>query len=331
MKTLLLLLFTIICINTFGQNKQPKIWLLDDLLRIGYSKGISELESLRIDPIELLCLDSTLAKKIVDIEFKSSFIAKDSYSVRIYLCHGPYYTETLAKRFNDRYAAEKLFNYYKTLPKFIKSDTIYGVYNHLDDFLSILLFYNPKGLKEKLKTDFYEWEKLAQKAPQKIYPDKQMKPMSFMESMKPRKSDLYPDCNLLVFQLAHALKELNVAGFDDHLIAKLKQKQTYPYVNRYYFPSSQEREPLNFHGTVRKVRLNKLYLNILAFLKDSWALQRSIFQGFEYTGDVNIVQIIYTKNNQAYIHSSFSNGAEGYLISLKGYYLTIENLWQLTE
>jgi hypothetical protein len=332
MKIFLQLLCTIICINSFGQTKPPKIWSVDDFIKIGYTKGISKLESLNFDFINLVYIDSTLAKKIVDIEFKSTFYEKHSDSVGIYWYNRPKNTEEIASKFNDKYAAAKLFSYYKSLPKFIKSDTIYGVYNNLDSFLSILLYYNPKGLKEKLKKDFYEWQKISKKAPIKKYLNqKEMRAMNFMESLKLKKSDLYPDCNYLVFQLANAIKLLHEPGFDNRLIAQLKKKQTYPYIDAYQFPISKNHEFVNFQNNVIKIKLGKRYPNIATLVKDSKGFEKILLQGIENCCAVRVYQIIYDKNNKAYVETSRNNGSDGYRICLTGNYLTIEELWQIME
>jgi hypothetical protein len=139
MKNCLLLLLTIICINTFGQFRSPKIWTVDDVLKIGATKGISKLESLHFDYLNLVYIDASIAKKIVDIDFKSPFYEKHPDSVKIYRYRSPEATEKIARTFYNKYAAEKLFTYYKSLPKFIKSDTIYDIYLNLDDFLNTLL------------------------------------------------------------------------------------------------------------------------------------------------------------------------------------------------
>ena len=68
--------------------------------------------------------------------------------------------------------------------------------------ISILKRYPIKGFRERLKRDYYEWQKLALKAPAKVYPEhKKSKKYNIFDDSKFRKSDLYPDCNLIVYKV----------------------------------------------------------------------------------------------------------------------------------
>jgi hypothetical protein len=149
--------------------------------------------------------------------------------------------------------------------------------------------------------------------------------------MKLKKSDLYPDCNLLTFQLANALGYLGVPGFDDHLIAQIKKKQTYPFINNYTFPRSIHPENICTKSYVIKIKLVNHYPDIETLVKDTKQFEKILLQGIENCCDVSIYQIIYNKQNKAYVETSRNNGSDGYRICLAGNYLTIERLWSMIE
>jgi hypothetical protein len=306
--------------------------LVDDLLKDVYRKGISELKTYSVDAIDIVYIDSTLANKIIDFEFKSSFTKKATDSVGIYAYPSLESTENIAMHFYNKYAAEKLYIKYKSLPKFIKSDTIYPIYYHLDKLLSIFLYYKPKGLKERLTKDYYEWMQLSKKAPVHRYPTpKEMGGWKYKDLYKTKKSDLYPDCKFIAFQLADALRLLHVPGFNKHLLEYLKKNQNYPYFRVYKSPAPKNDRKLNYHEGKTRIELTKSYPNVLALIKVEWGPKKRNVQSYKMSEYDTIDEIIYSKNNSAYLSISTDNGNAGYLVRLKGKYYTIKKLYETFE
>jgi len=284
-----------------------------ELISIGKNKGIHELEKL-IQPIDLVYLDKSYASDIIDIEFKTNFLGKLNDNNKVYTFDTPETTRKLADQFNDKKAGAKLFEYYCKLPKFIKSDTIYYIYNNLDDYLKLLVKFKSPQLIERLKNDYYEWSMLAEKAPKKVYPTlEERQKISFEESMKFKQTDLYVYCNFLALQIAGALNSLKIVGFDDSLIDKLKTKQSWPWANRYSFPKT-----INF-GTMPNVDSTKTVLNktyISNFRTDIKKIEKILADNFDYCCDSKIYEII-ENGYKAYISASRSNGFDYYIVEIR--------------
>ncbi len=283
------------------------------LINIAKHKGINELKNL-INPIDLVYLDSAYAPKLIDLEFKSGFLGRHFDNDKIITYELPELTLAIADDFDYKKADKKLFDYYCSIPKFIRSDTLYYIYNNLDHYLEVLIKVNPAGLIEKLKKDYNEWTKLALKAPKKIYPTiEERQKMPFMESIKFKPSNLYPDCNFLVLQLAGALNYLNVKGFDNLLLENLKTRQTMPYLKSYSFP-----KPFfmgsKTNNSSRTIIQNKT--KITGFRKDIKKLEQIFFGNFEYGSGSKLIKII-ENGSKACLSFSRNNGSAFYLVTLK--------------
>jgi len=332
MRKWILLLVALCSLHSFGQKKKIiRAWKAEDLINVAMTNGLSKIKAIT-DPMNLLFMDSTLAKKLIDAEFNSGFCIKRSDVAGIYIFCEPEYTLKIAEKFNDRYAAEKLFSYYCKLPKFIHSDTIYNMYSSLEKMISTLKPYSLKGFREKLKRDYYDWQKLARKAAPKVYPVfKRGKKFNWMEEMKFRKSDLYPDCNLIVYILANALKDLKEPGFNEFLIEKLKKKQTYPYLRVLFFsspfPFSTYKSYLENNVTTRQVP----YYNIEQFVRNSKAVENIICPiSGDWKSNIN-GDIIYCNKNKAWVEVSRQDGFDGYVLDLKNHQLKIIKIWWTQE
>ena len=290
-----------------------KIYNAEDLINIGKSKGFKELKN-TIYPLDLVYLDSSYASTIIDLEFNDGFYSKHVYNNKIITYELPELTLELADNFNNTKAGIKLFDYYCSIPKHSKCDTIYYIYNRLDSYLKVLVKFSSPQLISKLKHDYYEWTKLAQKSPKKSYPTiENMRKTSFVESMKFKTSELYVDCNFIALHLAGALNYLKVKGFDDILIEKLKTKQSNPFAPRYSFPKPFIIDSKKDNYSSKTIQ-NKT--SISDFRKDIKKIEKVIFDNFENCCDSKIDEIIF-KGPKAYISVSRSNGDDYYIISLK--------------
>ena len=123
MRKWILLLVVLCSLHLFGQKQKIQVVKAEDLIITAMTKGIEIIKD-KTDPMNLLYMDSTLARKLIDVEFNSGFCIKHPDVRGIYIFGVPDCTIDIAKRFNDRYAAEKLFSYYCKLPKLIYSDTL---------------------------------------------------------------------------------------------------------------------------------------------------------------------------------------------------------------
>lgn len=289
-----------------------KIYNAGDLINIAKTKGFKELKK-TISPIDIVYVDSTYAPTLIDLEFKAGFWNKDWDNNKIITHELPELTLELADNFNNIKAGKKLFDYYCSIPKHSKADTIYFIYNNLDDYLKVLVKFSSPQLIERLKQDYYDWTKLAQNSPKKSYQTiEEMRKTSFEESMKFKTSDLYVDCNFVALQIAGALDYLKVKGFDDMLIEKLKTKQSYPFASSYSFPKPNNIDSKTDNLTSKTIQ-NKT--SISDFKKDFKKIERVIFDNFENCCDSKIYEII-EKDSKAYISVLRNNGYDFYKVGL---------------
>lgn len=289
-----------------------KIYSANDLINIAKTKGFKELKK-SINPIDLIYVDSTYASILIELEFKSGFSSKHNDNNKIITFELPDLTIDLADNFSNAKAGKKLFEYYCSIPKHCKTDTIYYIYNNLDDYLKVLVKFSSPRLIERLKQDYNTWTMLAQKSPTKSYPTiEEMRKTSFEESMKFKSSDLYVDCNFIALQIAGALNYLKVNGFDNTLIEKLKTTQTYPFANRYSFPKPIIIDSKSNYNSGKTIENST---GIRDFRKDYKKVEKLIFDNFENCCDSKIYEII-ENGSRAYISVSRINGYDFYTIRL---------------
>ncbi|MBK8805356.1 MAG: hypothetical protein IPO21_01375 [Bacteroidales bacterium] len=295
---------------------------VEDILYIAKTNGFKELEK-SISPINIIHVDSTYAPILIDLEFESEFWNRCIDKKEIITYELPEFSLELAYNFNNLTAGERLFDYYCTIPKHCKADTIYYIYNNLDDFLKVLVKYSSPQLIERLKQDYIEWTKLAENSPKKIYPSiEEIGKTSFEESMKFKANDLYVDCNFLVLQIAAALNFLEVEGFDNTLIAKLKTMQTYPFAYKYSFP-----KPIILDTKAKSISC-KTVLNstqIVDFGKDYEKVEKLIFDNIENCWESRVSEII-ENGSKAYVSLSRNNGSDFYTLQLNSDNTIVINL-----
>lgn len=322
MKTSCLILLWYMTINLIAQpyvdtsSEELKIYNANELINIGKNNGMQKLAE-KINPIDLLNLDRSYASALIAIEFKTGFIRKHDDNKKVYTYVTPDVTMELADKFDDKRAGEKLFEYYCKLPKFIKSDTIYFIYNNLDDYLKILIKFKSPRIIERLKKDYYDWSILAKKAPKKVYPTIEQRKASIDEWMRFKPSDLYIDCNFITLQLACALNRLNVNGFEYSLIEKLKKRQTWPYASTYSFPSTlvvSSNTNDNPNNKWSKIIKNKS--SITNFRTNLKKIEKLLEENFEYCCGSKIYEII-EDGSRAYVTVSRSNGSEYYRFEIR--------------
>jgi len=273
--------------------------------------GLKNLEKITY-PTTLIYLNSSFSSTLIELEFNTDFLEKHYSNENVYFYNLPKYTFELADEHNNEEALEKLFEYYIKIPKFAKSDTIYAIYNNLNNFLKVLVKSNNPNLIKRLSEDYRKWSDLAKVSKPKSYKSiEEYRNMSFEESMKFREEDLYVDCSYIALQLAGALNYLKVKGFDNELLEVLKKQQTYPFASNYKF------QILNFAPTQTNEHV-KVVPNtdrITDFKKDYQKVEKFLFKNVENCCEAIITKIIYNKS-RAYIYVSRNNGSDDYLLKL---------------
>jgi len=299
-------------------------------VKIGLEQGLEKLESYT-SPINILYVDSTKSKDIIAMEFNAGFLEKHSKSSEHFYYKTPFYTQYLAENFNDKFAGKKLFEYYQSLPKFVKSDTMYAMYGgNFDKYLAILITQNIKNLNNNLKQDFYKWNKLSEKTTPKQYPTiEELRNRNFEESMKFKESELYLDCNFISFKLASALNILNEPKFDDKFVAELKEKQTWTFIDRYKFPKI---ETLYYKSGFDKqeLQLKQSYQNIKELVSDS-SFETFFIKNIIDCCDARIDVIIHDDKLSGFVGVSRNNGIDDYRIKLNNKTLVIETVSSIIE
>ncbi len=307
-------------INLFAQENDIHIFSEKEALGIIKNYGIDSLEKV-FDPFSLVYLNEENAQYFIEKEFSESFVEAHYDSVGIYTYDLPHRTISFASEFNNKKAANYIFDYYKSLPKHIKSDTIYSAYNNLDELLSLLVFYDIKGLQKTLETDFFEWLALAQKTPPKRYKTleelrEEARTKSLVEQLKLKSEDLVVDCNFMAFQIASALQKLGNPYFTTDCMEELKAKQTYFLINRYEFPKFWNQDLGNFlfkEDNYRVFELNKHYKSIQELIKGKSEL-------FNILEVINAYKtcIIYNEKQKAHIDVYDDSGSTSCIFQLKG-------------
>jgi len=277
--------------------------------------GLEKIEEL-VDPIILTHLDPSFCITLMDLEFKNGFLDKHHSNEKIPIYNIPEYTFELAKNYNNKEAKRRLFEYYIQVPKHIKSDTIYYVYNRLNDFLKVLVQSNIPNLRERLLQDYKEWSNLAKVSKPKTYLSKEehieeIRNKSLEELLKFKEDDLYVDCSYVALQLAGALNYLKVAGFDNELLESLKKQQTYPYAGSYEFRVFNS-TPVSSNEYKRTVP-NKY--DIRNFKDDYLKVEKLLFENIDSCCEAKIWEIIYDKS-KAYVNVVRNNGSDDYLLIL---------------
>lgn len=146
-----------------------KIYNAEDLIKIGMEKGLDALPKF-FDPINLIYLDKKYADILIDIEFKSGFVERYPDNAKYFIKNTPDLTLEIAKDFGVKKAYRKLFQYYCSIPKVVKTDTLYSLYsqyNKLEEFLGVLIYYNSSSVVLKLVDDYHIWRDLIKTTPPK--------------------------------------------------------------------------------------------------------------------------------------------------------------------
>ncbi|MDD4993603.1 MAG: hypothetical protein PHR83_15360 [Paludibacter sp.] len=304
----------VVATNVYGKKNNISIYNATDLITLGKTKGLNELEK-KVYPTDLVYLDSKYLSSIINIEFKAGFLEKWNDKSNVYIYRTPKYTEELADEFNSKKAGTKLFEYYSNIPKLIKSDTIYDIYGNFDSYLKLLLKFKSKNLITKLEKDYYEWTMLSRNAPKKIYPNHtEWQNATHEDSLRFLTYETYVDCRFIAFQLACALNKLKVKGFENSVIDSLKTKQTWPYMDSYSFPEDFIfKTPPNEKSRWSKIVPNKT--SIMSFRKDIKKITEVLRQNFEWCCESRISKII-EDGTRAYVKVSRNNGFDNYLIRL---------------
>jgi len=319
-----------------GQNSDVDIFSEIQALDIIDKQGIDSLTRFT-NPINLIYLNKDNAKFLIDKKFSEGFIKQHPDSSGIFTLRLPKYSIEIAKIMKDDYAAQKVFEYYKSLPKHIKSDTVF-VYLGLDEILSLLVFYKPEGLEKTLISDYYEWEKLAQKSTPKKH--KTFEELRLEFNNKPydniialSEDDLYVDCNYVTFQIAQALNKLGHSDFNRDKLLSLEAKQTFPYIKNYNFPIfvNQNLNERLFVKNYKVIDLGAEYKSIKTLVEDHDNLVKILYKKIDNCCGSELLTIIYDDKSKAYVEFIRDNGLDAYIIKLKKDKLLIQNVRFIIE
>jgi len=342
-------------INLISQPLNPiKILDAEKLILELYTIEYEKLMGI-VDPMVLFYLDSTLTSTLIELEFKKGFLTKHYRNDSVYQYGIPNFTYTLANVYDNGKAIEKLFEYYKHIPKFIKSDTIYYIYSDLNDILRVLVKSKNPDIQERLLQDYQEWIALSKIAKPKSYleekerleailnKDKMEKErmiqhdydedglyfertiefsFNFEEMMKFREDDLYVDCIRIAFQLAGALNYLKVNGFNNDLLENLRKQQTHFYVSFYEFKIF-DFHPIDESSYILTVPDSGLIKN---FNTDFQNIEKFLFKHVDSSLNARVTEIVYYKT-KAYVYVEHDSGHNDYLLQLNtGDTITIKYL-----
>jgi hypothetical protein len=316
MISIVISLWVICCDAQIYWTKPPdkfKIYNVDQLLNLAKTSGFDKLKEIT-NPLYLYYVDSASKDKLIDLEFASGLWGRNVENRKITYYNIPEIAVEFAKIYNDKKAAKKLLDYYCALPKYIKSDTIYTIYNDLDDYLSVLVKYKSPMLVERLKRDYYDWKILAGKAPKKKYPTKEeLYQKSISEILKFNPSELYVDCNYILLQIAGALNYLKIKEFDLSLMENLKKKQSNPYYFNYSFPTPYRADSRNNDVPSKTIKNTYAIKNFKGDLKK---IEKIICDSFGDGCQSESMEII-EKGSVACILISRRTGYTLYLVCLK--------------
>ncbi|MDP4268836.1 MAG: hypothetical protein Q8909_01785 [Bacteroidota bacterium] len=292
--------------------EKVKMFNADNLINVGKKEGIAAIRKY-IDPFELAIVDSMYASKLIEIEFAKGFYGRHYQRSEIHTFDLPKYTLQIADEFYNPEAGRKIFEYYCRVPKFIKSDTLYYMYNDLSSYLKILVKYKSPRIVQRLKRDYYTWIRLMNKAPKKKYLTfEERRKISFEESMKFKPSDLYIDCHFTAFQIAEALHYMKIKGFDNSLVEELKREQSYPFAQGYEFPNPY---PVAYNYSKLNGNIFKLKTDITSIRKDYKLIVGLIKAEYVAHSRYNNIEIIENGRN-AYITIGSGDGMDSYLVKL---------------
>lgn len=299
-----------------------KVYNADDLIKIWEDKGLDALKGL-VSPINLVYLDQKYADKLIDIEFKSGFVERHPDNAKYFIMNTPDLTLEIAKNFGGKKAYRKLFQYYCSIPKVVKSDTLYKIYNNLEEYFGVLIYYNSSSVVLRLVDDYHIWRDLIKTAPQtkkkvlskkeimKLAEEEIKKPIRF-EDYKFRKSDLYNDPRDITLQLAGVLNYLGIRGFDRKLLDYLQSIQNRYWLMDYSFTGTRNPEDHPFKPDYKTIKSKS---PITSFKKDYKLIWNLIEKGGVNGTDSQIYELI-VKGNLAYIHISRSTSSTDYLVKI---------------
>lgn len=329
----LFLLFTVF--QLIAQNPNIQVLSEEKALSILDDKGLEYLESFT-NPINLVYLNEANALTVIDKEFSTGLLQARRDSSGIYNYNTPSYTMEIATEFKNEYAAQKIFEFYQSLPKLIKSDTILYSFHNIDDILSILLFYFPNELENILIEDYVEWTKLAEKTkPKKYKTKKEMREerasIPFLERLKLKPEDLHIDCHFTAFQIAAALNKLGSDKFDDVFLTQLKQKQTFPFISNYTFPVFHDPDSDDYRNNRKIVKLDYNYASIEPLVQAPKKFVRLIQLNTNDFFGSQLTEILHNQKDKAIVFSTWSDGMDAYIIYLKNNELTIQPFWSINE
>lgn len=300
----------------------PDILYCQDVIRLGDQRGLKAVEAL-INPMILLYLDTAYAGHIVDWEFRQGLLKGHPDSAGYYVLDLPMYTLDIASQINNMHAVSSLLSYYSSVPRITRSDTVYWMYEQLYRFLPVFL--GRKTLvpliENKLRKDFYDWERISALTPPVKYPDPSLEFDRFL-NFKPLKTTNDP--RYIELMLGLALQQLGSPGFDEVKIRELRKMQTCLNNKRFRLPTLMSGD-LNFTvplenqiiPTVKSYRdINELVTDKaeVALLITSWLSGHNFNEQMPYSHSKFLVR----PPDKAYFEIYYDFGMQAIRLTLQG-------------
>jgi len=284
-----------------------KIYNANQLMELMETKGFNELNKLLINPTDLVYLDEKFAKRIIDLEFENGFLEKHEDAENTFIYKTPEHTFEIAGRFYNNYAANKLFEYYKTLPIQVKSDTIFYGLRILEDYFEIFIQYKIEGLESELINDFIEWNELANQninekkgngyLKKKFKKDIKVKLKKFKKTKLNNKKEQINDSKLNAWQIARALNYIETDGFDNDFMDEFEKNLNYPFSNNEF--SVYKKDTSKYWFVYESILANDF--NIKNFRNDYKLIEAMLYSR------------IYNFSNSQEIHFVIENGRNAFI------------------
>ncbi|MCX6286403.1 MAG: hypothetical protein NTY96_04755 [Bacteroidetes bacterium] len=315
-------LFILLAKPLYYSAQQPSLLDADELVLLGDKNGLKAVERL-INPMALLYLDTTYASHIVDWEFRQGFLHGHPDSIGYYVLELPRYTLDIASNTDNRHAASNLLRYYCSVPKVIKSDTVYWIYDQLYRFLPVFICRKPYQtfLERKLRKDFEEWSRISTRTAPVKYPDPSVE-FDRLMNMKPLNNR--PDSRYIALMLGLTLQQLKSPGFDEVKIKNLRRMQTCLNNKRFQLPvlSGEYRiytEPIETQiiPTIIEYRnISQLVSDkaAMALIISSWLTRHNFNQNMPYSQSKFLVK----RPNKVYFEVYYEFGMQAIRLTLLG-------------
>jgi len=315
-------LLFLVCKPVYYSPQKPDILECEEIVRLGDKYGMKAVEGL-INPLTLLYLDTTYAGHIVNWEFRKGFLKGHPDSAGYYILELPEYTIDIVSDMNNIHAASLLLSYYCSVPKVLKSDTIYRLYDQLYRLLPLLVGRKPSGplLESKLRNDFKYWARISSLTPPVKYTDPSVEFDRFL-NFKPVNKQTDPRFMELILSLA--LQQMGSPGFGEKKINELRKMQTCLNNTRFQLPvlfkennifteaiETQTIPALKHYGNINQLLHDKAAMTLLI---STWLTRHNFSPHMPYS----LSKFLVKSPGKAYFEIYYDFGMQAIRMTLQG-------------